>query len=276
MKARFPTFDFSNVRAHWTRSPEFAQRCNAASLVPAYVEPFLLQVMKTARDKIDPANTRLIEEIDIFCKQEMQHCKQHLAFNSAIRRQGYEGLKPLEDKMQADYKAFLEQRSLRFNLAYCEGFESMSASGCEAWFEDYGELLEGADPATADLWRWHLAEEFEHRTVCSEVFHALSGLDPVSRYFYRIYGYAYALIHIGRFVKAAGQYLRTTDREAMSADELAQSLAREAEVKRITTRRILPMMLKVLSPFYDPAKRREPEGYRAFLDSLERRRATAA
>ena len=108
------------------------------------------------------------------------------------------------------------------------------------------------------------------------MFHALSGLDPVSRYFYRIYGYAYALIHIGRFVKAAGQYLRTTDREAMSADELAQSLAREAEVKRITTRRILPMMLKVLSPFYDPAKRREPEGYRAFLDSLEQRRATAA
>jgi len=145
MKARFPTFDFSNVRAHWTRSPEFAQRCNAASLVPAYVEPFLLKVMKTARDKIDPANTRLIEEIDIFCKQEMQHCKQHLAFNAAIRRQGYEGLKPLEDKMQADYKAFLEQRSLRFNLAYCEGFESMSASGCEAWFEDYGELLEGAE-----------------------------------------------------------------------------------------------------------------------------------
>ena len=61
MKARFPTFDFSKVRAHWTRSPEFAQRCNAASLVPAYVEPFLLKVMKTAKDKIDPANTTGVE-----------------------------------------------------------------------------------------------------------------------------------------------------------------------------------------------------------------------
>src|SRR5690606_26785251 len=171
VKARFPKFDFSQIKAHWAPNAEFAQGFNAASLIPAYVEPYLLKVMKIAQGKIDPGKTKLLEDLDIFCKQEMQHCKNHLVFNKVLRDQGYEGLKPFEDKIRGDYDRFLKTRSLRFNLAYCEGFESMSASACEAWFEDYDDMLEGADPAAADLWRWHLAEEFEHRTVCSDVYH---------------------------------------------------------------------------------------------------------
>lgn len=49
------------------------------------------------------------------------------------------------------------------------------------------------------MWRWHLAEEFEHRTVCSDVYYELSGLNPVAAYFYRVYGYFYAIAHLGRF-----------------------------------------------------------------------------
>src|SRR3546814_3817407 len=41
--------------------------------------------------------------------------------NKVLRAQGYEGLKPLEDKIQAEYDDWLRTRSLRFNLAYCEG-----------------------------------------------------------------------------------------------------------------------------------------------------------
>src|SRR3546814_6468949 len=49
MKARFPKFDFSNISAHWTPNKEFAQRANAASLIPAYIEPYPLKVMVTAK-----------------------------------------------------------------------------------------------------------------------------------------------------------------------------------------------------------------------------------
>jgi len=276
MKARFPKFDFSAVRAHWAPNREFAQAFNAASLIPAYVEPYLLKVMKMARDKVDPSNTRLIEDIDIFCKQEMQHCKHHIAYNKAIRDQGYEGLKVFEDKIEAEYNDWLKNRSLRFNLAYCEGFESMSASGCEAWFEHYGDLLADADPVVADMWRWHLAEEFEHRTVCSDVYHELSGLNPVSRYFYRIYGYFYALKHLGEFSKAAAGYLLETDRAKMTPEEVKASLARQEEFGRETKKKLWPMMIKIIAPWYDPAKRRDPAGWQEFLDEFEQRRAAAA
>jgi len=276
VKARFPKFDFSQVRAHWAPNHEFAQAFNAASLIPAYVEPYLLKVMKQARDKVDQSNTRLIEDIDIFCKQEMQHCKHHIAYNKAIRDQGYEGLKPFEDKIQAEYEDWLKNRSLRFNLAYCEGFESMSATACEAWFESYDEYLEGADPVVADMWRWHLAEEFEHRTVCSDVYHELSGLNPVSRYFYRVYGYFYALKHLGTFAKAAGDYLMKVDRSKMTPAEVEASIARQKAFNKAYRKGLPRMILKIISPFYDPAKRRDPIGWTQFLTEFEQRREALA
>jgi predicted metal-dependent hydrolase len=276
VKVRFPKFDFSQIKAHWAPNREFAQGFNASSLIPAHVEPYLLKVMKVAQGKVDQSNVRLVEEIDIFCKQEMQHMKHHLAFNKVLRAQGYEGLKPLEDAIEADYERFLKTKSLRFNLAYCEGFESMSASACEAWFEDYGDLLEGADPVVADMWRWHLAEEFEHRTVCSDVYNELSGLGPVSRYVYRVYGYVYALVHLGKFNKAAAAYLMARDRETMTQEEVEASIARQKVVGKRIRKSALPMLIKVLSPFYDPAKRPDPRGQREFLESFEQRRQIAA
>src|SRR5690348_2988381 len=112
MKARFPKFDFSQIRAHWTLNPEFAQRANAASLIPAYIEPFLLKVMVKARPMIDPKKSELIGELDIFIKQEMQHCKQHIAFNKRLHQLGYEFLKPIEREYEAVYKHFLEKKSM--------------------------------------------------------------------------------------------------------------------------------------------------------------------
>lgn len=273
MKARFPKFDFSQVQAHWTRNPEFAQRANAASLIPAYIEPFLLKVMMQARKQIDPSKTRLLNDVDIFIKQEMQHCKQHINFNKRMHEIGYAGLKPIERDYEQTYVRFLANKSLRFNLAYCEGFESLSATACELYFEDYNELLEGADPEPTNMWRWHLAEEFEHRTVCSDVYHELSGLNPVFRYFYRIYGYAYAVIHLGGFSNMVSKFLIDQDRSTMTPAEVEQSKARDKVAKKVMGRRFVSMALYILSPWYDPAKRRAPNGYQAYLDNFDATRS---
>ncbi|WP_068070411.1 metal-dependent hydrolase [Novosphingobium lentum] len=271
MKARFPKFDFSNLRAHWAPNWEFAQRANAASLIPAHIEPYLLKVMMQAKQDIDPAKVRLHEDLDIFIKQEMQHCRQHIAFNKRMHALGYELLKPIEQDFAATFARFLATKSLRFNLAYSEGFESLSATACELYFEDYNELLEDADPEPTNMWRWHLAEEFEHRTVCSDVYHELSGLNPVFAYFYRLYGYFYAVLHLGRFQLMVSRKLLEQDRATMSPDELTASLARDKYARKIMGRRFFSNLLKICSPFYDPLKRREPVGYRAYLQEFEAR-----
>src|SRR3546814_14071204 len=104
----------------------------------------LLKVMVKAKPLIDPSKTRLIEELDIFIKQEMQHCKQHINFNKRLHELGYGFLKPIEKEYEAGYKRFLDKKSLRFNLAYCEGFRSEArrvgkecVSTCRSWCAPY-------------------------------------------------------------------------------------------------------------------------------------------
>ncbi len=201
----------------------------------------------------------------------MQHCRQHIAFNKRMHELGYELLKPIEKEFEATFERFLETKPLRFNLAYSEGFESVSATACELYFEDYNELLEDADPEPTNMWRWHLAEEFEHRTVCSDVYHELSGLNPVFAYFYRLYGYFYALIHLGRFQMMVARKLIEHDRLHMTPEEIRESIARDKHAKKIMGRRFFGHFLKICSPFYDPLKRREPAGYKAYLKEFEAR-----
>jgi uncharacterized protein len=276
MQVRFPRWDFAGIRAHWAPHREFAQLYNAASTVPAYIEPYLLKVMRLAKEKIDPASTALHEKLDIFIKQEMQHCKQHLAFNKMIRADGYEGMLPLEKEYEADYERYLKEKSLRFNLAYSEGFEAMSSIAVTNFFEEFDEFLEGADPRAVAIWKWHLAEEYEHREVAHEVYHALYGKNRVFAWLYRVYGFFCAIRHIRKHTARVSEYLLSVDRAAMTDAERAASVEREKAVAAATSRRAREHLKAILSFNYDPASRPAPRGVQALLDQMTGETALAA
>ena len=143
MQVRFPKWDFSKVRAHWAPHREFAQMQNAASTVPAYIEPYLVKVMLQAQAALPTRHEKLHKDLAIFIKQEMQHCRQHLLFNKALRADGYEGMLAIEKEYEADYDRFLKTKSLRFNVAYSEGFEAVSSVAVDNFFEDFAPFLLG-------------------------------------------------------------------------------------------------------------------------------------
>ena len=270
MKVRYPPLDFSKVRAHWAPHIEFVQRANGSGLIPTYVEPYLVKVMLAAKPLIDPAKTQLHAEVTVFCKQEAQHCKQHNAFNVCLREQGYEGLAALERALAEDLDRFRSTKSLKFNLAYADGFEAMGALGAKMWFGCYAEYLDGAEPAAVDLWKWHMAEEFEHREVAYAVYHELFGRKSLfDGWIYRVYGFLFAARHLMAFGNRAGDYLLAQDRKTMEPAERRASVAREKAFKKKLAAVALPELLKVLSPFYNPAKRRAPEGLAQYLQRFE-------
>lgn len=275
MQVRFPKWDFSGLRAHWAPHREFAQMYNAASTVPAYIEPYLLKVMRLAKDKIDPAKTDLHARLDVFIKQEMQHCKLHLAFNKAIRADGYEGMLALEKDYEADYDRYLKTKSLRFNLAYSEGFEAMSAIAVTNFFEEFGPFLEGADPRAVAIWKWHLAEEYEHREVAHEVYHELYGRNQLFAWIYRLYGFFCAIKHIRAHTARVAEYLLSVDRAKMSEAERAESLVREQAVKAANSSRAREHLKAILSFNYDPASRPAPRGVQELLDKMTAEMAPA-
>jgi predicted metal-dependent hydrolase len=250
MLARRPQFDFSHAAARWTpAAPAYARQLDAASLMLPYLEPYLIKVEKLARERLDPdRDAALIRDIDLFNQQEANHFRLHAQYNEALRA-SYPGLEPFEDEIRADFASFLRERSLGWNLAYCEGFECSGIVGAEFFFGPGAAFLVGADPAPRELWAWHLAEEFEHRTVCHD---ALRALHPGYRR--RIGGYFAFLRHLQSFCDRVAAHLLAVDRERGSLPAGAVDLDRR--FRRAQLRFSLPRILKILSPAYDPAPRR--------------------
>ncbi len=264
MQVRIPRLDFADVPVFWARNREFAQSYNAFSTVPAHIEPYLVKVMMAARKVLDPRHEQLHQEIDVFIRQEVQHCKLHQAWNRHLVDAGYAVMLPFEAAYKADYERFLKSRSLRFNIAYAEGFESMGCAAAQVFFEDLDEFLDGADPKAADLWRWHLAEEFEHREVCFKLYKALYGNSPFA-WLYRLYGFVSAVRHIGGHTRRLAAAMIAQDREGMTAEELAASRERLAAYQGKVKKASLKRLVQVLSPFYDPARRTASPGMAELL-----------
>ncbi|HEY2331848.1 MAG TPA: metal-dependent hydrolase, partial [Acidimicrobiales bacterium] len=152
MRVRQPTIDFSQVTPRWTTNGEFAQSFNALSTVPAYIEPYLISVMRKAKEKLGPGDEELLDDCEVFIKQEAQHFKLHRAYNARLREAGgYDGMKPLEKRYEDDYDRFLAKRSLHFNLGYSEGFEAIGSAGAEFWVDYAEKVLKEVDPATLEL-----------------------------------------------------------------------------------------------------------------------------
>jgi len=265
VKLRRPKFDFKTFTPHWARNREFAQALNAGSPIPTCIEPYLNQVMRRAADTLGPAYSRLRQDITLFIGQETAHYQMHARYDEAMATNGYPRVREFAAQMKATYQRFLTAKSLKFNLAYCAGFETFSQAYAYYFYEAIDDLFAGADDTTAaKVWHWHLAEEFEHRSVCHEAAKALH-----CGYAARLYGLVYAFFHLSVQTKRILHYLLEVDRARMSAQEIADSRRSERRYQRRASLYLLPRILRMALPFYDPRRQRTPRGLDAYLQRIE-------
>jgi predicted metal-dependent hydrolase len=260
MIPRNPKLSFEDALPHWAPNAAFAQIVNAGSTSLPAVETYLNKVMVRAAQLIE--DSVLKQEIALFTAQEGNHYRQHRLFNKLLYGP-YPGVRALEEQLGRDYDRQFVEKSLAFNAAYCEGFESLGIIHAEFFFEHVDDLLAGADQRLVKLWKWHLAEEFEHRTVCFDVLRALG-----SGYFMRIRGYLAAMRHLGRYGKAVSDYLLSVDRAQMTPEDRRYSIRLEKRYRRRFMLFALPKLLSVFSPFYNPRSRRTPRGSVELLQGI--------
>lgn len=265
MRVRRPQFDFSATPARWAEVGEFAQQMNASSLWIPYLERFLNRVMAQAVSKLgdDPKNAGLKGDVRLFIRQEANHYTSHGAFNEILTRAGYD-VAAFEKHFAEEFERIYTTKSFKFLLAYCEGFETIGPPSALVWLDEIEDLLAGADPEVVRLWKWHLMEEYEHRTVCHDVFHAFGG-----GYFLRLYGFFYQLRHLGGFSRMVREHLFERDSEGMTPAEAREMRRRSKRVSRRITRLALPRLLRALSPFYNPRRLPEPKAYRGYMAKVE-------
>ena len=233
--------------------PEESYVYVALSLLLPYLEPYLIRTMTEARKRVtDPA---LAADLDLFNGQEGQHYRQHILFNRAIRRQGFPGLAALEAAVDADYRRYTQTRSLRWNLAYAEGFEAFTSAMARFTFEE--GLTARMHPAARELYEWHLLEELEHRTVAFDVYaHVCGG------YLYRLVIGLFAQWHLNRFVLRAAFQMLGADPVAFRAryGGVGSAFRRLRPLLWLEVRRLFPKILATYLPFYTPHRIHLPAG----------------
>lgn len=208
MKVRQPELDFTGLDPMWATRPGLVHFVNAVGVVPAQVEPFLIKVLRRAKDELDPlTDAALLADVDVFIRQEAQHYRFHQQMNRWVRDGGFDHLDRFQSALSADYDRMLQTRSLPRLLAYCEGFEAMGLMTARLWVDGaMARLLPGADPRVISLWRWHMAEEYEHRSVVFDVLRRLVP-DPMRFYLLRLLGLIDAGRHLGLTVGRVYRYL---------------------------------------------------------------------
>lgn len=214
----------------------------AGSLLLPHLEPYLIRSMRAAEGQVDDPVLR--EDLKRFCAQEGQHYKMHMKWNATVRRAGFPGLAQFEEELASDYERFSRTKSLRWNLAYAEGFEAFTMNAVKLLMEPDG-FGEEISPFMQML-EWHFVEELEHRHVAFDVYEHVCG-----GYFYRLVVGLYAQWHFTRWIQRVAKYMVKANVDRKTKHPSSNVVA-GAEFTMPTVGRVLPRLLRIYMPGYTP------------------------
>ena len=137
---------------------------NALSATFPRGETLFIDAVKAFREGAPP---QLAAEIRAFIKQEVNHTREHLAFNRAAEAAGYDlaALDARVERLLGDVYARPRPAWLAVTIAL-EHFTAMFAHE----FLAHPEHFAGSDGEQAELWRWHAVEELEHKGVAYDTW----------------------------------------------------------------------------------------------------------
>ena len=127
-------------------------------------EAMFVDAVKAFRDQVPP---ELAAEIRDFIRQEVNHSREHIAFNRATREAGY-----AMEEIDARVKSLVELTQSKpplVQLAITCALEHFTAMFAHEFLRDPAPLATAGmgDPS---LWQWHAVEEIEHKAVAYDTF----------------------------------------------------------------------------------------------------------
>lgn len=134
-------------------------------------ERFFIDSVKAYRHRA--TDSKLAAEVKVFAGQEMIHSREHVRYNDMLCQQGVP-VAGLERNIVTLLRLVRLLLPRRWQLAATCALEHFTALMAHAILSN-PSLLDGADPTMRSLWRWHAAEENEHKAVAFDVYRAMGG-----------------------------------------------------------------------------------------------------
>ncbi|KUH87737.1 MULTISPECIES: metal-dependent hydrolase [unclassified Mycobacterium] len=272
MVVRKMMIDFTDAKVYWSPGqPEFSQIMNAASASLPELEPFLCKVVNAAREKLSEHDVELARDAALFVGQEGRHSRLHRQFNDTLIKEGYTWLHKLQKELHDHLEDIRVRRGHKFALAYSEAFETFGPLAASFCFDKGRDLFTPWDEPTVYLWLWHMAEEYEHRTVCNYLYREL-----YDDYFTRIRAlYAFCVHFLGWVMRVAFQLIRT-DRNSGRLPNTWLSRVREVKALFRLFSFVMPrLVVRGLKPHHDPALLPPPSGVMSLLAAASERYGVA-
>jgi len=153
-------------RARWWMNddPVATAFYNALSITFPKGEGFFIESVRAFREGTPP---RLTAEINAFIKQEVMHTREHVAFNRHVTDQGYDV--SMLDRHVDEALAMTEGKPAIARLAATMALEHFTAILAHQLLAEPRHLA-GAEAQAAAMWRWHAAEEIEHKGVAYDTW----------------------------------------------------------------------------------------------------------
>jgi uncharacterized protein len=236
---------------YMVRNAAVSYNFTGLGLYVAILEPFIVKSLRRVLDRITDDSLR--DQVDRFCRQEAQHYQQHERFNQVVLAHGYPGLEARMEVLAADFQGYLDHRSDKFRVGFVEGFEAYTTQGALEILRSRVCDHPRTDPRFADLFRWHMLEEIEHRNVAFDLYQHLYG-----DYFYRARMCWFAQSHILRFIRDCRNLMSAADVERHGK----RCRIRPVE-KLLLAANPLPKRLRSMLPGYTPHGYHVPESVAA-------------
>ena len=235
----------TNPRRWWAGEPFGTAWHNALSATFPRGEAFFIEAVKAHRDGAD---AKLDAEIRAFVRQEINHTREHIAYNRLAEDAGYD-IKAIDTRV-AEMLALTKDRPAIANLAVTMALEHYTAMMAAEFLENPAHFTD-ADAEVRDMWRWHAAEEIEHKGVAFDTWnHATRDWTPGKRWRVR----SLVMVSVtARFFKN-----RWTDSlELLAQDGITGWKAKWGLFKYLTVspgivRRIFPAWLAYFKPGFHP------------------------
>jgi len=150
----------------WLDDDPVATACfNALSVAFPRGEVFFIEWVKAHRDGAPP---KLEAEIQAFIKQEINHTREHVAFNKAALEAGYD-LSRIEARLEM-LLSNAKDRPPIANLAASMALEHFTVIMAHELLKDPARHMGETRGEAAELWLWHAIEEIEHKAVAYDTW----------------------------------------------------------------------------------------------------------
>lgn len=178
------SFDFSQTPVQWIPGDAFSSHTiNGINLILPIGELWFCRVYNKALPHItDP---QLCADVQGFIRQEAIHSRAHSSAQAFLHQHGF-STEEFEGRIDWLFGQLLGEQPLGLKLQNVKPLAKtwlIARVGIIAAIEHFTCILgqwsldshgwDEADPVMADLFRWHLAEEVEHRTVAYDLFEHL-------------------------------------------------------------------------------------------------------